>query len=350
MPAYLGEIWEVVLLYLSAAGIKWKCHEVNMISNTASIKEHKPCQLDRCDPAHNFSKPPVRVNALHIQPWRHLQTLKYPLEEVTMFSLCKSVLTLRLQTPFGHMVLTMTDKQKHTLTCRHMSASLSLSWESSALCRSISPSRCLSSSLSSRPEEGPLGSRWNDDNKEQNESDEEQQSVVVVVVGCSWKKWHMDEVRLRGKMTLTHHDTHTSTFLLTFWTLTHTQKQLEPTCIKPSLTSFPPSTPCWRLLIWSLKEITWKGGDKMGKQTTQMNVLSSHQAKASLRHSKSFASDFTSWEDAASWSSNMDTLSRATRSLSRTCEVELASVDWPSWRLQITFRAAFVLLKWICPF
>ncbi len=63
-------------------------------------------------------------------------------------------------------VFTMTDKCKHTLTCRHMRASLSLSWASSALWRSISPSRCLSSSLSSRPVEGPLGSRCNDDNIE----------------------------------------------------------------------------------------------------------------------------------------------------------------------------------------
>ena len=154
-------------------------------------------------------------------------------------------------------VLTMIVKPKHTLTCRHMRASLSLSWESSDLCRSISPSRCRSSSLSSRPEEGPFGSRWNHDHKGQ--------KMTMVK-----KNNQLESLQVVAEA----NDNHTDTpwypyiyFLLTFWTLTHTQKQLEPTCIKPSLTSFPPSTPCWRLLIWSLKEITWKGGDKMGKQT-----------------------------------------------------------------------------------
>lgn len=63
-----------------------------------------------------------------------------------------------------------------------MRASLSLSWESSALCRSISPSLCLSSSPSSSPEEGPLGSRWNGENKAGNESDEEKKELEWVVI------------------------------------------------------------------------------------------------------------------------------------------------------------------------
>lgn len=94
---------------------------------------------------------------------------------------------------------------------------------------------------------------------------------VVAETNNRWMRYD-----LRVKITLPHHETHTYTFLQIFWMLAHTQKQLEPTCIKPSLTSFPPSTPCWRLLIWSLKEITWKGGDKMGKQTIQMNVFCLH--------------------------------------------------------------------------
>lgn len=136
---------------------------------------------------------------------------------------------------------------RNTRTCRHMRASLSRSWESSALWRSISPSRCLSSSLSSRPEEGPLGNRWKDKMGKKYEGGEERRSESP-----------------KGAIITTQNFTHTSTSLQTFWMLTHTQKWLEPTCVKPSLTSFPPSTPCWRLLIWSLKEITWETEDRMG--------------------------------------------------------------------------------------
>lgn len=109
------------------------------------------------------------------------------------------------------------------LTCRHMRASLSLSWESSALWRSISPSRCLSSSLSSRPEEGPLGSRWNKGTKHGHRTKEVRTNDRLASRARDWKLTHMT-----GGWGTTyylwkshyHHGTHTSTFLRT---LTHIQ-------------------------------------------------------------------------------------------------------------------------------
>ena len=84
-------------------------------------------------------------------------------------------------------------------------------------------------------------------------------------MSCRW-----DEV------TLTQHETQTSNF---YW-----HKQLEPTCTKPPLTSFPPSAPCWRLLIWSFKEITWKEGDKTGKRVITMHYFSSFILHTKLKN------------------------------------------------------------------
>lgn len=69
-----------------------------------------------------------------------------------------------------------------TLTCLHMSASLSFNCESSALCLSISPSLCLSISPSSKMEEGPFGSRCVKNREHEEKNSEKIQYKIQTVV------------------------------------------------------------------------------------------------------------------------------------------------------------------------